>query len=157
VYIDSNPPLRDIVEVAEELGLELEPQTGGELAACCPIHGDTNPSLFVNETKQVWFCHGCNRGGNAVTLARFLNADVSIAYDNTVRDGHFPIHRLKKLTVDGHHLGVRFLGVSLLARMGIIDPALLRDIDIAAVMKDDLRLESLLDVATLQSWRRVIE
>jgi hypothetical protein len=35
-----------------------------------PDHEDRVPSFTVNPGKNVWFCHGCVRGGDVVELAR---------------------------------------------------------------------------------------
>jgi DNA primase len=46
---------------------------GEEWTARCPLndHEDKSPSFTVNPEKNVWFCHGCLRGGDVVELARF--------------------------------------------------------------------------------------
>lgn len=36
--------------------------------AICPFHDDTDPSLSVNAEKQLYFCHGCKRGGDVFTF-----------------------------------------------------------------------------------------
>jgi DNA primase len=48
-------------------------RVGEEWMACCPLndHEDKTPSFAVNPEKNVWFCHGCLRGGDVVELARF--------------------------------------------------------------------------------------
>jgi hypothetical protein len=35
-----------------------------------PDHEDRSPSFTVNPEKNLWFCHGCLRGGDVVELAR---------------------------------------------------------------------------------------
>src|SRR5215216_6809122 len=49
-------------------------RVGEEWMACCPLkdHEDTIPSFAVNLEKNVWFCHGCLRGGDVVELARLV-------------------------------------------------------------------------------------
>jgi hypothetical protein len=46
---------------------------GAEWVDQCPLpdHEDKTPSFTVNSEKNVWFCHGCLRGGDVVELARF--------------------------------------------------------------------------------------
>ena len=46
---------------------------GAERVGQCPLpdHEDKTPSFTVNPEKNVWFCHGCQRGGDVVELARF--------------------------------------------------------------------------------------
>ncbi len=47
-------------------------QIGAEWIGQCPLpdHEDKTPSFTVNPEKNVWFCHGCVRGGNVITLAQ---------------------------------------------------------------------------------------
>jgi DNA primase len=61
----------DILSIAQELGLDLV-HTGNELACVCPIHGDSNPSLYVNESKGLWYCFACQKGGSAPHLVSFI-------------------------------------------------------------------------------------
>ncbi len=46
---------------------------GSEWIAKCPLpdHDDKTPSFTANPAKNLWFCHGCARGGDVVELARF--------------------------------------------------------------------------------------
>jgi hypothetical protein len=46
---------------------------GKEWVARCPLpdHEDCTPSFTVNPEKNVWFCHGCIRGGDVIELARY--------------------------------------------------------------------------------------
>jgi len=43
-----------------------------EVAGLCPFHKDRRPSFYVNRRKQVFYCHGCGRGGGFSRLARLL-------------------------------------------------------------------------------------
>src|SRR5688572_9322411 len=47
-------------------------RVGKEWVGRCPLpdHEDKSPSFTVNPEKNVWFCHGCIRGGDCVELAR---------------------------------------------------------------------------------------
>jgi hypothetical protein len=47
-------------------------RVGKEWAGRCvlPDHEDRSPSFTVNPEKNVFFCHGCLRGGDVVELAR---------------------------------------------------------------------------------------
>ena len=40
-----------------------------EYVGLCPLHEETRPSFYVNTRKDVFYCHGCGRGGD---LVRFL-------------------------------------------------------------------------------------
>lgn len=54
----------DIVELMETVGIKLK-KVGNEYKALCPFHNDHEPSLSVNPEKQLWYCFGCDRGGDA--------------------------------------------------------------------------------------------
>ena len=43
-----------------------------EVAGLCPLHRETRPSFYVNRRKQVFYCHGCGRGGGLARLIRWL-------------------------------------------------------------------------------------
>ncbi len=42
---------------------------GQEFVGLCPLHGETRPSFYVNARKNLFYCHGCGRGGD---LIRFI-------------------------------------------------------------------------------------
>ncbi|HHX21738.1 MAG TPA: hypothetical protein GX722_08100 [Clostridiales bacterium] len=54
------------LQVAGWLGLKTEYRSGKRWA-CCPIHGERNPSLMFDKDGR-WHCFGCGRGGDAVDL-----------------------------------------------------------------------------------------
>ena len=45
------------------------PAGRGEYVGLCPLHEESQPSFYVNTRKDVFYCHGCGRGGD---LIRFL-------------------------------------------------------------------------------------
>jgi DNA primase len=47
-------------------------RVGKEWVGRCPLpdHADKTPSFTVNKAKNLWWCHGCLRGGDVVELAR---------------------------------------------------------------------------------------
>ena len=48
--------------------------TREEVAGLCPLHHDTHPSFYVNRRKEVFYCHGCGRGGGLSRLAYLLGS-----------------------------------------------------------------------------------
>jgi DNA primase len=44
-----------------------------EVAGLCPLHRESRPSFYVNRRKQVFYCHGCGRGGGLLRLIRWLH------------------------------------------------------------------------------------
>lgn len=43
-----------------------------EVAGLCPLHRETRPSFYVNRRKQVFYCHGCGRGGGLAQIRHWL-------------------------------------------------------------------------------------
>jgi DNA primase len=39
-----------------------------EFVGLCPLHQDTRPSFYVNARKNLFYCHGCGRGGDLIRL-----------------------------------------------------------------------------------------
>lgn len=62
------------LQIAVAAGLSSVHRKGaGEVAFVCPIHNDHNPSLFINERKNCFFCGPCGVGGGPWKLATFLS------------------------------------------------------------------------------------
>lgn len=50
------------------------PEDKVEISVRCPFHDDRHPSLSINFSKQVFFCHTCNEGGSLKTfIIRYLD------------------------------------------------------------------------------------
>ena len=42
--------------------------TAQEFVGLCPLHQETRPSFYVNARKNLFYCHGCGRGGGRVVV-----------------------------------------------------------------------------------------
>jgi DNA primase len=54
-----------------------------EFVGLCPLHRETRPSFYVNARKNLFYCHGCGRGGDLIRLIELshgLSFRQSIAY-----------------------------------------------------------------------------
>jgi hypothetical protein len=78
--IDEAKRLVPILDLAEKLA-GPGVRRGREIAFCCPLHDDHDPSLRVDPDKGVWFCDPCLVGGDVVELAR-------LAWGYDQRDAH---------------------------------------------------------------------
>jgi hypothetical protein len=82
--IDAAKEAVPVIDLADRLcgpgGLR---RAGKEWAGRCPLpdHEDRSPSFTANPERNVWFCHGCLRGGDVVTLAQ-------LAWNYAQRDSH---------------------------------------------------------------------
>ena len=76
------------LDLADRLGAQQGGRwrkIGAEWVTNCVLndHEDRTPSFTVNPEKNVWFCHGCLRGGDVIALAQrawdIERADVAAA------------------------------------------------------------------------------
>lgn len=63
-----NTPLEDVksrIDIAQYIGqyVKLAP-SGKSLRGLCPFHKEKTPSFFVSPERQVWYCFGCQKGGD---------------------------------------------------------------------------------------------
>ncbi len=66
--------------VADLTGREGKP-CGHEIVWRCPLpgHDDHTPSFSVNPEKGLYFCYGCGRGGDIITLMIMLGQDARVS------------------------------------------------------------------------------
>ncbi len=57
----------NLIDIIREKGIHLK-NSGKEYSGLCPFHKETNPSFFVNPTKQLYHCFGCGASGNAINF-----------------------------------------------------------------------------------------
>ena len=55
--------------------------TRQEFVGLCPLHPETRPSFYVNAAKNLFYCHGCGRGGD---LIRFVQLFLDLPFHQTV-------------------------------------------------------------------------
>lgn len=55
---------------------------GGNYWGLCPFHHEKTPSFSVNESKQIFHCFGCGKGGGAI---RFVMEIESLTFPEAVR------------------------------------------------------------------------
>lgn len=71
----------DIVDVISEYVVLRK--RGKDYVGLCPFHDEKTPSFSVSPTKQMYYCFGCNAGGNAV---KFLMEQGKRSFSDVVLD-----------------------------------------------------------------------
>ena len=138
-----------------------------EFAGLCPLHPDTHPSFYVNSRKNLFFCHGCGRGGDLIRflqLSRGLSFSQAVAYlqqqisppasDNLLQH----TASFFRLQLHRHPEAVQYL-----ASRGLHDPALIEELAIGYAPGGNLRhhlmtlgyeFDQLLDIGLINSQGR---
>jgi len=49
------------------------PIGSGRFLGLCPLHDDHKPSLLVDPHKNLFYCHGCQRGGDVIRFAQLYH------------------------------------------------------------------------------------
>jgi DNA primase len=55
--------------------------TRQEFVGLCPLHQETRPSFYVNAARNLFYCHGCGRGGD---LIRFVELCLNFSFRESV-------------------------------------------------------------------------
>jgi hypothetical protein len=58
--------------LAQSRGIDLK-KNGKSYHDLCPFHDDTNPSLSINPTKNLWPCFGCGAAGEVVRFVELID------------------------------------------------------------------------------------
>jgi DNA primase len=70
----------DIIDIVSES--VLLKRAGKNHVGLCPFHSEKTPSFTVNPEKQIFYCFGCNAGGNVFS---FLMKQEGISFPEAVR------------------------------------------------------------------------
>lgn len=80
--IDRLKDSTNALDYSNHLGLELQ-KVGHRFRACCPFHEDKTPSFYVNPDTNSFYCFGCQKHGDLITLARELK---QLSFNEAVED-----------------------------------------------------------------------
>ena len=115
----------------------------GEFVGLCPFHRETRPSFYVNAAKNLFYCHGCGRGGDLirfVELSQGLSFRQSVAY---LQQSISPADHggalesaaaFYQLQLHRHAEAVRYLD-----QRGLRDPSLIEELGIGYAPGGNLR------------------
>lgn len=115
--------------------------TGPEFLGLCPLHEETHASFYVNTQKNLFYCHGCGRGGDLirfVELSRHLSFHHSVAY---LAEELAPTIQLLVHTAAFYQLELyrHREGMDYLAKRGVHDRKLIEELGIGYARGGNLR------------------
>lgn len=74
--------LKSKISIVDVIGSYIKlSKKGNNYLGVCPFHGDTNPSLTVNEKKKMYKCFACGNGGD---VFNFIKQFESINYQKAI-------------------------------------------------------------------------
>lgn len=79
-YVDEVRAAADLVSLVSSY-LTLQ-RSGHRLKGLCPFHQEKTPSFYVDEAKQLFYCFGCGKGGDAF---KFLMLQEKADFKEAVR------------------------------------------------------------------------
>lgn len=57
----------NFTELMSDYGIHLEIK-GKRAWCCCPFHQEKTPSFSIDLEKNLWYCFGCEKGGNVINF-----------------------------------------------------------------------------------------
>jgi DNA primase len=115
-----------ITDVISET-VTLKPAGGGNLKGLCPFHDEKTPSFTVSPARNVYFCHGCGAGGDAIKF--LMDADhltfveaverlagragIQLRYEESGRPGPRPQTGQKQRLIAAHAAAATFFSEQL--------------------------------------------
>ena len=67
----------DLVDIASSY-ITLK-RNGTDFVGLCPFHREKTPSFHISSDKQLFYCFGCNSGGNIIDFVAKIELD-NLAY-----------------------------------------------------------------------------
>jgi DNA primase len=145
--------------------------TQQEFVGLCPLHRETHPSFYVNARKNLFYCHGCARGGDLIRFVEFLHdlsfhqsvaylkrELASVAHAASVSDLLAQAAAVYRLELHRYPEAVHYL-----ARRGLHDSVLIEELGIGYARGGNLRrhlaalgysLDQLLDIGLISQQGR---
>jgi DNA primase len=117
--------------------------TPQEFVGLCPLHRESRPSFYVNACKNLFYCHGCGRGGD---LIRFVELFLNLPFRQSIAHLQQELapaagSQLLEQTVAFYQLQLHRYseGARYLEQRGLHDPATIEELGIGYAPGGNLR------------------
>jgi hypothetical protein len=68
--------------------------------ACCPVHGDKNPSMSIAEKDGRILCHCFSCGANGLEVAKALGLPPSVLFEKPLEQSYIPKRVYEEAEID---------------------------------------------------------
>ena len=79
---------------------KVKPTGKDKWVACCPVHGDKNPSMSVAEKDGRILCHCFSCGANGLEVTKALGLSPSVLFERPLEQGFIPKRVYEEAEVD---------------------------------------------------------
>ena len=79
---------------------KVRPTGKDKWVACCPVHGDKNPSMSVAEKDGRVLCHCFSCGANGLEVIQALGLSPSVLFDKPLEQGYIPKKVYEEAEID---------------------------------------------------------
>ena len=79
-FLDELVSKNDIYDVVSGY-VRLTKRSGSNVFGLCPFHNEKTPSFSVNTDKQIYYCFGCQLGGNVINFVKEID---NVSYRDAV-------------------------------------------------------------------------
>ena len=79
---------------------KVRPTGKDKWVACCPVHGDKNPSMSVAEKDGRVLCHCFSCGANGLQVIQALGLPPSVLFEKPLEQGYIPKRIQEEAEID---------------------------------------------------------
>jgi DNA primase len=140
-YLKQRLPLLDYLRQRQWIALPTASRR--EFVGLCPFHRESRPSFYVNPRKNLFYCHGCGRGGD---LIRFVQWSERLSFRQSLdflqrQVAATDLAGVLRQTADFYQLQLHRHpeAVQYLAARGLHDPAVIEQLGIGYAPGGNLR------------------
>jgi DNA primase len=77
--------------IALQYGIHVKPSGSRRLIGLCPFHKEQTPSFTLYPSTKSWYCYGCHKGGDALSLLQLLTGQTFLDVLQDFSQGNSPL------------------------------------------------------------------